>query len=97
MQIGNRYRKISGGTWDVLTCKYSIEKNDVVKYNIKQINAGMNGSFMYGIGNEAVKGLNRAQDNKEFIGYYENTGNIYERGESKKGGSKIKEGEIITI
>jgi len=50
VQIGNRYRKLSGGTWDVLNCKYSIEKNDLFKYNIKQIKAGMNGSFMYGIG-----------------------------------------------
>lgn len=52
---------------------------------------------MYGIGTEFIKGLNRAQDSKEFIGYYENTGNVYEQGESKKGGPRIKDGEIVTI
>ena len=45
---------------------------------------------MYGIGTDVIKGISRAQDNKEFIGYYENTGNVYDRGESKKGGRKIK-------
>ena len=52
---------------------------------------------MYGIGSSLIKGLNRAQDSKEFIGYYQNTGNVYELGESKKGGPKIKDGEIITM
>jgi len=45
---------------------------------------------MYGIGTESIRGVTRAQDNKEFIGYYENTGNVYDRSESKKGGRKIK-------
>ena len=91
-QIGNRFKKNGGGTWDVLFCKYPVEKNEVYKYNIKQIKAGSNGSFMYGVGTENLKGMNRAQDSKEFIGYYENTGNVYEQGESKKGGPKIKDG-----
>ena len=52
---------------------------------------------MYGVGSELIKGLNRAQDSKQFIGYYENTGNIYEQGQSKKGGPKIKDGQLITI
>lgn len=67
------------------------------RYHIKQVRAGSNGSFMYGIGTEAVKGMNRAQDSKEYIGYYENTGFIYDQTESKKGGPKIKDGEVITI
>ena len=50
--------------------KYPIERNEVTKYHIKQVRAGSNGSFMYGVGTEAVRGLNRAQDSKEFIGYY---------------------------
>lgn len=52
---------------------------------------------MYGIGTATLRGLNRAQDHREFIGYYENTGNIYDRGESKKGGPKIKDGDTLAI
>jgi hypothetical protein len=54
----------------VLISKIPIEKNEVTRYIIRQIKAGSNGSFMYGIGTEGIKGLNRAQDSKEFIGYY---------------------------
>jgi hypothetical protein len=52
---------------------------------------------MYGIATAAVRGVTRAQDHKEFIGYYENTGNIYDRGESKRGGAKIKDGDTVAI
>lgn len=77
--------------------KHPIERNEVTKYHIKQIKAGSNGSFMYGIGTEAVRGLNRAQDSKEYIGYYENTGFLYDQAESKKGGPKIKDGDTVTM
>jgi hypothetical protein len=95
--IGSRFKKNCGGSWDILICKHEIEKNEVYRYTIRQVRAGNNGSFMYGIGTAAIRGVNRAQDHKEFIGYYENTGNIYDRGESKKGGPKIKDGEAVTI
>ena len=52
---------------------------------------------MYGIGTSNIKGVIRAQDHKEFIGYYENTGNIYDRGQSRKGGPRIKDGDIIGV
>lgn len=52
---------------------------------------------MYGVGTAAVRGINRAQDCKDFIGYYQNTGCIYERGVSTKGGRKVKDGEIMGI
>ena len=41
--------------------------------------------------------MNRAQDSKYFLGYYELTGFVYENGTSKKGGVKIKDGSIIMI
>lgn len=97
LQLGNRYKKLGGGSWDVLICQNPIEKNDNFRYTIRQIRAGSGGSFMYGIGTSTIKGINRAQDNKEFIGYYENTGNIYDRGESRRGGPRIKDGDIIVI
>lgn len=98
IQIGNRYRKKSAGnTWDLLICKHQIEKNKVYKYTVRQIRAGLGGSFMYGIGTSNLRGVLRAQDSKEFIGYYQNTGMIYDRGESRKGGPKIKDGEVIDI
>jgi hypothetical protein len=52
---------------------------------------------MYGIGTASIRGIIRAQDHKEFVGYYENTGNIYDRGESRKGGCRVKDGDILTI
>ena len=52
---------------------------------------------MYGIGTASIRGVIRAQDHKEYIGYYENTGNIYDRGDSKKGGPRIKDGDIIVV
>ncbi len=52
---------------------------------------------MYGVGTASIRGINRAQDHKEFIGYYENTGNIYDKGESKKGGARVKDGDTIII
>ena len=52
---------------------------------------------MYGVGTSSIKGVIRAQDHKEFVGYYENTGNIYDRGESRKGGPRIKDGDIIGV
>jgi hypothetical protein len=77
--------------------RHPFEKDEVKKYQIKQIQSGSNGSLMYGIGTAAIKGINRAQDNKEFIGYYENTGNVYDKGENKKGGPKVKNGDTITV
>jgi hypothetical protein len=74
-----------------------LDKHAIFKYNIRQRKAGSNGSFMYGIGTKHIKGLNRAQDSKYFIGYYELTGNVYEQGTSRKGGPKIKDGETVTI
>ncbi|CAM6005954.1 unnamed protein product [Sphagnum balticum] len=65
--------------------------------HLGKVRAGSNGSFMYGVGTAAVRGMNRAQDSKEFIGYYENTGNVYDRGESKKGGPKVKDGDTVTL
>lgn len=97
LQLGNKYKKAGGGSWDLLICQNPIEINDVFRYTIRQIRAGSGGSFMYGIGTAAIRGVNRAQDHKEFIGYYENTGNIYDRGESRKGGPRIKDGDIVTI
>lgn len=97
VQIGNRFRKISGGNWDILINKLDIEKNQIYLYHLRQVRAGSNGSFMYGIGTAAVKGISRAQDHREFIGYYENTGAIYDRGESRKGGVKVKDGDTITV
>ena len=45
-------------------CKYEIEKNTVYKYTLRQIKAGLGGSFMYGIGTANLRGITRAQDNK---------------------------------
>ncbi len=73
-------------------CKNTIEKQSVFRYHIKQIKAGPNGSLMYGVATEAVKGMNRAQDSKDFIGYYENTGFIFEQGTARKSGPRIKDG-----
>lgn len=95
--MGSRYLKNGGSSWEVLICKHEIDRNEVYNYTLKQLRAGNNGSFMYGIGTAAIRGVNRAQDHKEFIGYYENTGNIYDRGESKKGGAKIKDGDTIGV
>jgi hypothetical protein len=64
VQIGNKYKKIVGGSWDILINKIPLDKSEISKYNIRQIKAGNNGSFMYGIGSELIKGLNRAQDSK---------------------------------
>ena len=70
LQIGNRFKKSGGGSWDLLMCRNEIEKNDIFRYTIRQIKAGSGGSFMYGIATASVRGINRAQDHKEFIGYY---------------------------
>jgi len=78
-------------------CSHPIEKNDLYRYSIRQVKAGTGGSFMYGIGTASIRGVVRAQDHKEFMGYYENTGNLYDRSESKKGGPRIKDGDIISI
>lgn len=77
--------------------KVQIDRNYVTRFEIKQLRAGNNGSFMYGIATAGIKGLKRPQDSKQFIGYYQNTGCIYDRGESKKGGVRIKDGNIVTI
>lgn len=61
---GNRYKKNCGGSWDVLISKYEIQKNEVHRCIVKQIKAGNNGSFMYGIGTASIRGINRAQDHK---------------------------------
>ena len=52
---------------------------------------------MYGIGSDKIKGINRAQDSLYFIGYYEHTGIVYEQGSSRKGGSRIKDGYVLTV
>lgn len=64
VQIGSKYKKIAGGSWDVLINKIPLEKNQITKYHIRQIRAGNNGSLMYGVGTQLIKGLNRAQDSK---------------------------------
>ena len=63
--MGNRYKKKNPiNSWDILMCKYEIEKNNVIKYTLRQIKAGLGGSFMYGIGTGNLRGVTRAQDNK---------------------------------
>lgn len=63
--MGNRYKKKSAGnSWDILMCKYEIEKNTIMRYSVRQIKAGIGGSFMYGIGTLNVRGVTRAQDSK---------------------------------
>jgi len=64
IQTGNRFKKVVGGNWDILMAKHPFEKEEVKKYHIKQIQSGSNGSLMYGIGTSAIRGINRAQDNK---------------------------------
>ena len=96
-QKESRYRKIGAASWDILLAKFPIPKGEISRYMIKQIHAGNNGSFMYGIGTETLRGLNRAQDSKEFVGYYEYNGNVYQEGKGRKGGQKIKDGDVIEI
>jgi hypothetical protein len=64
VQIGNKFKKTIGGTWDVLINKLPIDKKEATRYHIRQIRAGINGSFMYGIASDLIKGLSRAQDSK---------------------------------
>ncbi len=61
---GQRFFKVFGGTWDVLMNKIEIQRNFITRFEIKQIRAGNNGSFMYGIATAAIKGLKRPQDSK---------------------------------
>ena len=77
IQTGRNIKKISGGFWDVAMNKMPIDKGKISKFTIRQIKAGKNGSFMFGIGTSHIKGMNRAQDSKYFIGYYELTGFVY--------------------
>ena len=44
-----------------------------------------------------MRGVNRAQDSKEFVGYYEYNGNVYQEGKGRKGGQKIKDGDTLVI
>ena len=62
--------KKEGGSWDIIMNKMPISKSNITKHNIRQVKAGTNGSLMYGIATEQVKGMKRAQDSKYFIGYY---------------------------
>lgn len=64
LQIGNRYKKTMGGSWDLLICQNEIPQNDFIRYTIRQIRAGPGGSFMYGIGTAGIHGVVRAQDSK---------------------------------
>lgn len=88
-------KKADEGSWQaILGRQFSL--NTISSYKVRQSNSIIDGRVIYGIGTDAIRGVNEAFSNAEFVGYYAHNGHFWAEGKCvNANGGVIANGDVV--
>lgn len=89
-------RKDCDSTWRSFIYNTPLKGGKVNGFRIKQVKTCYK-NIMYGIGTADIFGVSNSYKEKQSISYNSYSGNIWENGSSRKSGSSVHDGQIVSM